>query len=206
MLVYANHLSFEGSGAETAVFKAIGGWLKEQLGFGLHPDQLKKDGEFEGTRSFVRPDRTRGDVRSRLRVLSTTEEDPQLYAWVLKFQDDLVRGRQWIVEVGLKNYRGALDLSCVVKADEHSTLVASPVTASQPRLIRYVVGNIQQANDADFAISMPGGAVKTVGQDRDSYRALHAEIERRDRQGPLVLVSPTRDGDYLLTSWTCNRN
>jgi NADH-ubiquinone/plastoquinone oxidoreductase, chain 3 len=29
------------------------------------------------------------------------------------------------------------------KTDEHSTLVASPVTASQPRLIRYVVSHIQ---------------------------------------------------------------
>src|SRR5256884_2287510 len=32
---------------------------------------------------------------------------------------------------------------CVIKTDEHSTLVASPVTASQPRLIRYVVSHIQ---------------------------------------------------------------
>ena len=93
MLVYANHLSFQGSGAGTAIFKGIGGWLKEQLGFGLHPDQLKQDGEFNGTR---------GSMHSRLRILSTTEDDPELYSWVLKHQDDHVHGRQWIVEVGLK--------------------------------------------------------------------------------------------------------
>jgi hypothetical protein len=50
VLVYANTLSFRGGGAEAAVFKAIGAWLKEQLGFGLHPDQLRMDGEFAGTR------------------------------------------------------------------------------------------------------------------------------------------------------------
>ena len=189
MLVYANYLSLQGSDAEDAVFKAIGGWLKEQLSFGLHPDQLRKDGEFNGTR---------GDVRSWLRVLTTAEEEPKLYSWVLKFSDAEVRGRQWIVEVGVKTQGEYLDLSCVVKTDEHSTLVASPVTASQPRLIRYVVSNIQHIEGAGFAASVPGVEVKTVGEDTDSYHGLLAEIERHGREGPIVIVSPTKDGEYLL--------
>lgn len=189
MLVYANHLSFTGAGAESAIFKGIGGWLKEQLGFGLHPDQLKNNGDFNGLR---------GDVSSRLRILVTAEEEPELYSWVLKFRDDTVYGRQWIVEVGVKRHHAGMDLSCVVKTDEHSTLVDSPVTASQPRLIRYVVSNVQQTDNANFAGSVPGIAVKNTGQDRDSYRALLAEIERRDRDSAIVLVSPTRDGNYLL--------
>jgi hypothetical protein len=189
MLVYANHLSFEGAGAEEAIFKAIGGWLKEQLGFGLRPDQLKQDGEFNGYR---------GEMRSWLRVYATCEEEPELYAWVLKNPDETVRGRQWITELGLKKYRGSLELSCVVKTDEHSTLVASPVMASRPRVIGYVANNIQQAADADFGVAVCGVAVKSVGDDRDSYRGLLAEIERRERDCPIVLVSPTGDGEYLL--------
>jgi hypothetical protein len=189
MLVYANHLSFQGAGAEEAIFKAIGGWLKEQLGFGLHPDQLKQDGEFNGYR---------GDMRSWLRVYATCEEEPELYAWVLKNPDEAVRGRQWITELGLKNYKGSVELSCIVKTDEHSTLVASPVMASRPRVIGYVVNNIQQAADADFAVAVSGVAVNVVGDDRDSYRRLLAEIARRNRDCPIVLVSPTRDGEYLL--------
>lgn len=189
MLVYANHLSLQGTGAEEAIFKAIGGWLKEQLGSGLHPDQLRQEGEFEGHR---------GDVRSWLRIYATNQEEPELYAWVLKKPDSAVRGRQWITELGLKSYRGAFELSCIVKADEHSTLVASPVMASQPRVIRYVVNNVQQADNVDFAASVSGVTVKHVGEDRDSYRGLLAEIERRDRDCPIVLVSPTRDGEYLV--------
>ncbi len=38
MLVYVNHLRFQGEGARDAIFKAIGAWLKEQMGYGLHPD------------------------------------------------------------------------------------------------------------------------------------------------------------------------
>jgi len=189
MLVYANHLNIHGQGAEEAVFKAIGGWLKEQLSFGLHPDQLRKDGEFNGTR---------GDVRSWLRVLATAEEDPKLYSWVLKFPDGTVRGRQWIVEVGVKTQVDRLDLSCVVKTDEYSTLVASPVVASQPRLIRYIANNIQNVQDSTFDITVPGVEIKSVGADEDSYLGLLAEIERPDREGPIVLVSPTKDGEYLL--------
>jgi hypothetical protein len=189
MLVYANHLSFQGAGAEEAILKGIGGWLKEQLGFGLHPDQLRQDGEFSGYR---------GNVRSWLRVYATSEEEPELYAWVLKNPDDTVRGRQWITELGLKSYGGLLDLSCIVKADEHSTLVASPVMASRPRVIGYVVNNVQNAANAEFADSVSGVAVKAVGQDKDSYRVLLAEIERRDRDCPVVLVSPSRDGEYML--------
>ena len=45
MLVYATRLRVQGADAEWAVFKAVGGWLKEQLGFGLPADQLKQDGE-----------------------------------------------------------------------------------------------------------------------------------------------------------------
>ncbi len=189
MLVYANHLSFQGHGAEAAVFKGIGGWLKEQLGFGLHPDQVKKDGEFNGTR---------GNVHSMLRIRTTTEDDPKLYSWVLKHPDDTVLGRRWIIEVGFKGLGSTFVLSCIVKTDDRSTLVARSVMASQPRMIRYVVNNVQHANDADLATSVPGVAVKTVGPDTDSYHNLLAEIERQGREGPIVLVSPTRDGDYLL--------
>lgn len=191
MLVYANHLSFHGTDAEEAIFRAIGAWLKEQIGRGLHPEQLRKEGEFEGTR---------GTARSSLRIYAAGEEEPRLYSWVLRLADTAVRGRQWIVEAGVKIYRGVLNLSCVVKTDEYSTLVASPVTASQPRLIRYVANNVRNAKDADFAAAVPGVGVKTVGETRDSYRSLLVEIERPDREGPLVLVSPTKEGGYLLSA------
>ena len=189
MLVYANHLTFRGAGAEAAIFKGVGGWLKEQLGFGLHPDQLRQDGEFNGYR---------GDARSWLRVYATCEEEPKLIAWVLKNPDETVHGRHWITELGLKIYGGTLELSCIVKTDERSTLVLSPVMASRPRVIGYVVNNVQQADDAEFAGSVSGVVVKPVGEDRDSYRALLVEIEWRNRDCPIVLVSPTREGDYLF--------
>ena len=189
MLVYANRLRVQGAKAESAVFKAIGGWLKEQLGFGLRPDQLKQDGEYNGNR---------GEHRSRLRIHGCYDGEPALCAWVLKHADEDVQGRQWIVEVGVKKSAGTLEVSCVVKSDERSTLVSSPVSASQPRVIQYIANNVLSAKDADFADAVPGEILRTVGQDQDSYRALLAEIEQRDRDGAIVLVSATREGEYLV--------
>jgi hypothetical protein len=191
MLVYANHLTFQGSGTEEAIFKAIGGWLKEQLGFGLRPDQLRQDGEFSGCGD---------DARFSLRIRATGEEEPKLYAWVLKNPDETVWGRQWITELGLRSYGGILEVSCVVKTDELSTLVASPVMVSRPRVIGYLIDNVQQAVGAGVTTSLPGVSVKFAGRDKDSYRGLLAEIERPDRDYPIVLLSPTRDGRYLLNA------
>lgn len=191
MLVYANRLSFEGAGADEAVFKAVGGWLKEQLGYGLRPDQLKEDGDFEGCRD-------KDKARSWLRVCATNEEDPQLYSWVLKNNDAKVYGRQWITELGLKIVHGDVDLTCLVKVDDQSTLVADPVSASRPRVILYAVSNMQKAGGVGFSPLLPGVVLKAVGQDADSYRGLLAEIERRDRNFPIVLVSPTVEGNYLI--------
>ena len=190
MLVYANHLRIQGADAEPAVFKAIGGWLKEQLGFGLHPDQLKQDGEYNGRR---------GENRSWLRIHGCYDGVPSLCAWVLKHADETVQGRQWIVEVGFKKFAGVLEVSCVVKTDESSALVLSPVRASQPRVIRYIAKNVLSANDADFTDAVPGEILRTVGQDRDSYLAFLADIEQRDRDGSIVLVSATHEGEYLVS-------
>ncbi|MCY4584532.1 MAG: hypothetical protein OXB98_00695 [Bryobacterales bacterium] len=189
MLVYANRLCFQGADAEQAVFKGIGVWLKQQLGYGLHPDQLKQDGDYAGHR---------GEKRSRLRIHGCYDGVPALCAWVLKHADDDVRGRRWIVEVGVKKTAGTLEVTCVVKTDEHSTLVSNPVSASQPRVIWYIVRNIRTAKQAFFAGDVPGENLKNVGQDRYSYQAFLEEIERHDRASAIVLVSATRDGEYLV--------
>lgn len=71
------------------------------------------------------------------------------------------------------------------------------VTASRDRLCRQ---QYRRAPDAELAASVSGVTVKNVGRDVDSYRALLAEIERPNRDCPIVLASPTMDGHYLINS------
>lgn len=76
--------------------------------------------------------------------------------------------------------------------------MSSPVSASQPRVIQYIANNVLSVTNADFADAVPGEFLRTIGRDRDSYEAFRAEIERHDREGAIVLISATRDGEYLI--------
>lgn len=189
MLVYANFLSLEEVTSSDEIFRSIGGWLKEQLGFGLHPETLKRRGQHQGRGEYS---------KSWLRVYATPHGTPEYYAWVLKIPDNSVRGRQWITELGLRISGDQLDLSCVVKTDEISTLVVQQPMASQPRVVRYILKNVSESNCGHFAPTVPGRKLKVVGQLEDSYRGLLAEIEHESRENPLILVSPRSDGAYLV--------
>jgi hypothetical protein len=189
MLVYANHLAFRGAAAPEATFHAVGAWLKEQLGYGLHPEQLRQTGEFDGDK---------GDTKSWLRIDATSSAEPALYAWTLKHGDETVRGRQWITELGLKAYGGEIELSCVVRTDELSTLVTEPVIVARPRVVSYVINNVRETPGTAFLESVPGLSVKSIGQDVDSYRSFLSDIERPSRDHPLVLISPTLQGQFCV--------
>lgn len=187
MLIYANRLAAVGPNAREPTLKAVGAWLKEQLGFGIHPAQLVTNGEFRGDR---------GNAAAWLRIVAACGAEPELCAWILKHPDERVPGRQWVVEVGLKAERRRIELSCVVSTDEQSALVDAPVTASQPRVIAYAANNIRRCQGADFAPDLPGVDPKTVGTDPDTYRGLEADIARPGRDYPIVLVSPNADGEF----------
>lgn len=189
MLVYANYLNMEGQDAPECIFKSVGVWTKEQLGFGLHPEQLRDDGEYQGNRN---------GVRSWLRISVSNEEDPQFYSWTLKVADQEVRGRQWVTELGLKIDADECVFSCVLRTEESSALVSHLVAASRPRVMRYVVAHIERAQDAHFRSLTPGSRPRQVGDSSDSYRALLTDVERIERDYPIVLISPDRDGEYLV--------
>lgn len=191
MLVYANNFVANGESAKQEVLRAVGGWLKEQLGYGLHPDQLTSRGEHKGEKD---------KSGSWVKVLAATGGEQQLFSWVLKNPDASVRGRQWVTEIGLKELGNSVQISCVVSTEESSTFVLEPVKASRPRLIRYIASNIEASLDANLDGSVPGLSVKGVGSNRESFRGLEFDIESSERDYPIVLVSPDRNGSYLVNS------
>lgn len=191
MLVYANYLKAVGTNAKAEIVRAVGGWLKEQLGYGLRPDTLMIAGEHSGNRN---------GTSSWLRIFAAKDGTQELYSWVLKNADDAVRGRQWNSEIGLKAVGDSCELSCVVATEEASTLVLQPVQASRPRLIRYAVSNLNDAEGVHFDASVPGLAVKRVGASTDSYRGLLHDIDSLERDYPIVLVSPHKDGTYPINA------
>lgn len=189
MLVYANSLQIAGNDAFRAAIGAVHRWL------------VAKQGQKRTLAEVMRPGQCKSDVGSNQSWLQTyvaTGTSPEMYSWRLKHVDAEVKGRQWLVEIGAKVEAGVVDFSCTVQTDEMSVLVTNPVRATRPTLIRYLLENVGKAKDARFAPGTPGLSLKFIGDTIDSYRALLADIERRDRDYPILLVSPDADGSYLI--------
>lgn len=84
--------------------------------------------------------------------------------------------------------------------EEQSTLVRTHIDATRPKVIGYVLRNVIESSSAHIAEDVPGITVKRVGTEASDYVAFKAEIERANRDFPLVLVSPTADGRYLINT------
>ena len=188
MLVYANQMTFSGKDAEEAVFKAVEKWFEEKLGSNLGSSFLKEGGVHDG----------RGDFPTQLKIYTATEQTPKLYSWVLTESDQSVHGRQWHTELGLKVLGSAVEFSCILKTEDRSAMISIRVMASKPRVIGYVIENICDSGDASFDGQFIGDAVKKVGEDHHSYVSFLAEIERKERHYPLVLISPGLNRKYLI--------
>lgn len=189
MLVYANAFQLVGGSAFDVVIRSIHGWLNNHV---------------EGQCSIsdiCRPGTWNADREGRpvwLRSYVATGANPEMYAWRLKHSDSSVSGRQWSVEIGVRRDDGLVDFSCLIQVEDLSVLIAEPVSASRPRLISYLLQNMREAPDVRLAQGTPGVRLKEVGDTTDSYRALLADIQRRDRDYPIVLISPSRDGSFLI--------
>ena len=190
MLVYTNAFSIFGTGSSQACLRAIHGWFCQQLGHSPSIAEIQKPGMIEGQR---------GRSRSHLRIHALYEDDGRRLAWRLKHPDDATPGRQWVVEIGLVVCGDErTDFSVTVQTEELSTLVEASVRASRPRLIGFILDNVRDASDAQIDPATPGIGIKHAGENSDEFRALASVIEDPERKHPLVLVSPTRDGRYLL--------
>ncbi len=179
MLVYANYLTFAGSDTQRGVFDAVAEWLNQITGHKFTSEALKRDQKYDLDKYWVATEAA--DIAA-----------PLLYSVVLKHGDEDVRGRQWIVEAGIECGEHQTAFSLVLRTDEISSLVSKEIEVTRPRLIANLIKNCEVSKGT------PGRKVVELSGERDSYRGLLAEIERQGRSYPLLLVSPTKEGGYLL--------
>ena len=189
MQVYANAFAVLGDTADKVCLQAIHGWLKQQIDIEIGLNELVVPNTWQGRRN---------EKGSWLRSYICEEEDRSLYSWRLKHGDDSVPGRQWTVEIGLTILPDQSEFSCSIQTDEQSTEVFEKVTPSRPRLIGYLLSNIDGNPNVDTDPSTPGRQIKRLGGSADEYRAFLNEIQNPDRTFPLVMVSPSRAGGYLI--------
>lgn len=179
MLVYANYLELKGEGSYQAVFSSLCGWLKKKTKASIKPSDLTGSNKFNFDNVWIATE-------------AANLEKPHLYAVTVKHPDNDVRGRQWIVEVGVRIFDDKTSVSVVLKTDEMSSLVTSNVFTTRPLLVRYIVEN------SELAAGTCGVSPRVLENETDSYRGLLYDIERIDRDYPIVLVSPNRHGECLV--------
>lgn len=177
MLVYANYLELEGQDSFRAVFSSLCGWLKRITNETVKPTDLMGSKKLNYGNVWVTTE-------------TANQEAPYLFAVTIKHPDNAVRGRQWIVEIGIFSSDDKTAVSIVLKTDEMSSLVTSDVFTTRPLLVKYISENSSLIKDT------VGLSLKNIDATTDAYRALLYDIERVDRSYPIVLISPRREGDY----------
>jgi len=178
MLVYANCLELEGDGYH-AVVSSLSGWLKRKTNRTISISELSGNNKISIDGFWVT-------------TVSASAESPRLYAITIKHPDSEVRGRQWVLEVGINVSSDKTKVSIVLRTDEISSLVSSEISATRPVLVRYISEN------GKLAAGTIGVSTSSVGESFDTYRALLYDIERGDRQYPIVLVSPDTKSQYPI--------
>ena len=187
MLVYANRFVFEPENGPAQIIQLTAKWVGQRASGYVDAGRLS-----EGIRELHLKD------GSTLSSRVTLNEDksaayPYLFCARLSHGDDKVSGRRWVTEIGLRQEASHLPVECsiLLKTDEVSARVTSPIQVTRPKLIQQLVDTCHPVGQT------PGLAVKRL--DAESAAAFLHEVEHKDRHYPLVLISSDSSGHTPVT-------
>lgn len=170
MLIYVNQFNLIGDDSTTKAFRTIAGWLKEKTQKAITIEQLKSGDEF-----FI--------DKFKIRTYSATQYEPLMYSVMLSHPDDMVKGRQWITEIGVIEHPTHTRISILLETSDISTQVISIPLTTRPKLVKYLHENLVLDQDT------VGKTVQQYNNTTDSLRSLSVEIDRPERTYPIVIIS-----------------
>lgn len=179
MLIYVNQLKVHGNNALDSTFKTVAGWLKELTKRHFTTDELKTSEDY-----II--------GRQKVRTFSASHAEPFLYSILFSNPDTEVHGRQWITEIGIRVESDGVLFTTLLETSDISTQVTSIPQSSRPKVIKYLQDNCRISQNT------VGLSLKTLNNEEETLRAFLAELERADRQSPIVLVSCDFNGKPLL--------
>jgi hypothetical protein len=185
MIVYANRFTLEPDKGPIQIIQLIARWLGQHAEAFVDSERLA-----EGIRDLRLND-------DRITSLATRRADgrptfPYSFCVRLSHKDPEVRGRRWTTELGLQQMYSdsPVDCSVLLRTDEVSARVSSPIRVTRPRI---VLDLLQQCRASS---GTPGMAVKRLTE--DSAVGYSMEIERPDRKHPIVVISSSSNGGYVV--------
>jgi|GEM_PF-444480 len=181
MIVYANSIWLDKLTTLADVFSAITLWFSKKTKEKIFPDTFTEQ-----------PLRIFGDD-SKLEIIKTDHSYPIIYSLRYSQRDNEVPGRQWITEIGIRklDLESELQISFLVKTSEISINVPPPQHTTRPLVI------LELLNKCRPSIRTIGTCVRCLSNQNDIVD-LSYEIDLPERTYPIILVSPSPEGSYLV--------
>lgn len=182
MLIYVNQFELIGNESFFIALKTVAGWLKTVTKTHFTIDMLRSGEEFP-------------IGKAKVRTFAACELAPAIYSILLSHPDKKVRGRQWITEIGIIDRGGTTTLSVLLETSDISTLVRDIPDTTRPMLVDFLLKNATLNPKTTIGLS-----VREIKNDVDSFKALSFEIDRPERNYPLVLVSNCKKNNQPLVN------
>ncbi|MBC8098639.1 MAG: hypothetical protein H7Y11_04300 [Armatimonadetes bacterium] len=178
MLVYSATLKLNCT--FDSVIEIIEEWLSASLKQPVHKLNLKLDGKDY-----------RFDKES-VSVLRWDADFPCLTSITYIQPDTKVSGRRWTTEIGVRQKQadGEVECSILIKTDEISTQVGTETTPTRPK---FMINLLERCAPSD---QTPGICI--IGLDDSNLEQWSQYIQSYDRKHPVVIISPKRDGTYII--------
>lgn len=185
MLVYVNSFLFEPEPGPDQIIQLVAKWV------GLRAAKSYVDAELlaQSMRELKLKD---GSALSSRATLADDKQRiyPFWFCAQLSHRDDRISGRRWITEVGLRqeSVEKPVECSVLLKTDEVSARVTAPIQVTRPRLVQQLVESCKPIGET------PRLKVKELTL--ESASAFLREVERDQRDFPLVVLSAGRNDSY----------
>ena len=170
MLIYVNQFNLVDIDSDEVIFRTIAGWLKQVTNQHFSIDELKSSNNYS-------------IERARVRTYSALEYSPELHSVLLSHPDRENSGRQWVTEIGIRKNEDNYTVSILLEVSDVSTQVREVPTTTRPGLVRYLMKN------ATLSVDTVGLYAKRLRNSIDDFKSLSFEIDRPERDYPIVLVS-----------------
>lgn len=184
MLVYANNFVFEPKNGPEQIIHLVAKWVGQRAKGYVDSTRLA-----EGIRELRLKD---GSILTSRGTVSAEKQTiyPYVFCVQLSHRDEMVSGRRWVTEVGLRQESAGKPVECSVllKTDEVSARVTDPIQVTRPRLVQQLI------EDCSPVGQTPGLNVARLNE--ESASAFLSEVERDEREHPIALISCTRDSVY----------
>lgn len=186
MLIYANSLTLNPAGGRDTLIELIAKWMGFRAKTYINPQELAK-----GIGSFR--------LKDHSTVTSSATLDhagkplfPYYFCATLSHQDQQVSGRRWTTEVGLFQ-ASPVDpyiASVLLKTDEVSARVTTPIKPTRPKLVEMLV-------DSGRPTGQTAG-IKVKILNLKSAPAYLIDCQRPDRRYPIILISSPFEGPDII--------